>query len=302
MQVFAGASDHENMIALRDYVRDLQSRNITAGQALIDTVHRAAELAAQSDSTGATQRMMLYLEKVVIGESLLSRTTGDYYYGRINGGPANQFGDSGFLPIVRDGSSQFEHAIAGLVIGNRFWALGDAVASFAEWATGDGEQDYELYRRTVDLGRDVDDGSFKALADALSKRLVVNGIVPPTGTGPGTQPLLSVLEEIGVWINDIIDDFNDALSNQFIPFIRNIDPVILDLDGDGVELISADAITIFFDMEGDGRRERTGWISRDDGFLALDANRNGRVDGIDELFGRDGQSVITHPLPKASDL
>jgi Ca2+-binding RTX toxin-like protein len=95
------------------------------------------------------------------------------------------------------------------------------------------------------------------------------------------------------WIDDIIDDFTDAIANQFI---RNIDPIILDLDGDGIEFVSSTDITIFFDMDGDGRRERTGWITADDGFLALDANRNGKVDNIDELFGRDGQSGFAELL------
>ena len=102
----------------------------------------------------------------------------------------------------------------------------------------------------------------------------------------------SILDGLA-WSADAIASFARALANQFI---RNIDPIILDLDGDGVEFLSSTDITIFFDMDGDGRRERTGWITADDGFLALDANRNGKVDNIDELFGRDGQSGFAELL------
>lgn len=37
--------------------------------------------------------------------------------------------------------------------------------------------------------------------------------------------------------------------------------------------------------EARGFRERTGWLKGDDGFLVLDANGNGRVDDISEMFG-----------------
>lgn len=60
-------------------------------------------------------------------------------------------------------------------------------------------------------------------------------------------------------------------------------PVVLDLDGDGVELISLDQSRTRFDFDGDGVRERGGWIGRDDGVLALDRNGDGRIAGIAEI-------------------
>jgi hypothetical protein len=63
------------------------------------------------------------------------------------------------------------------------------------------------------------------------------------------------------------------------------DPLVLDLDGDGVELIPLAASTTNFDFDGDGFKERTGWVKPDDGFLFIDANGNGKVDGLSELFG-----------------
>jgi Ca2+-binding RTX toxin-like protein len=85
------------------------------------------------------------------------------------------------------------------------------------------------------------------------------------------------------------------------PLLRLIDPLILDLDGDGIELSAlgvsgqAGASTVFFDFDGDGFKERMGWVSADDGMLALDRNNNGLIDDGSELFGqpaRDGYEVL----------
>jgi hypothetical protein len=60
-------------------------------------------------------------------------------------------------------------------------------------------------------------------------------------------------------------------------------PVVLDLDGDGIELIDIAASKARFDVDGDGVRERIGWAGRDDGMLALDRNGNGRIDDFSEV-------------------
>lgn len=63
-------------------------------------------------------------------------------------------------------------------------------------------------------------------------------------------------------------------------------PVVLDLDGDGVELLSRTGrgrSQTSFDWDGDGRRDRTGWVGRDDGFLVYDRNGDGTVTEASEL-------------------
>ena len=60
-------------------------------------------------------------------------------------------------------------------------------------------------------------------------------------------------------------------------------PVVLDLDGDGVELVSLEDSTAFYDIDGDGYRERMGWVSPDDGLLAYDKNGDGVISGREEL-------------------
>lgn len=67
---------------------------------------------------------------------------------------------------------------------------------------------------------------------------------------------------------------------------RNVfDPLVLDLDGDGIETTAeAGASGVRFDFEGDGIKTPTGWVSADDGLLVLDRNNNGSIDNGSELF------------------
>ncbi|WP_155524580.1 hypothetical protein [Oleisolibacter albus] len=63
---------------------------------------------------------------------------------------------------------------------------------------------------------------------------------------------------------------------------QKTDPLILDLDGDGVETVAPGKI---FDIDGDGRLDATAWTGSSDALLALDRNGNGRIDNGTELFG-----------------
>jgi len=66
---------------------------------------------------------------------------------------------------------------------------------------------------------------------------------------------------------------------------RLLDPIVVDVDGDGVELLARADASVFFDMDGDGIKELTGWVGKDDAFLSIDANNNGIIDNINELVG-----------------
>ncbi|MGD7209703.1 calcium-binding protein [Ralstonia pseudosolanacearum] len=66
------------------------------------------------------------------------------------------------------------------------------------------------------------------------------------------------------------------------------DPLVLDLDGDGIETTTTrDGTVILFDHDGDGVKTGTGWVKPDDGWLVLDRNGNGAIDSGRELFGVD---------------
>ena len=78
-------------------------------------------------------------------------------------------------------------------------------------------------------------------------------------------------------------------------------PVIIDLDGDGIE-INIDG-TVSFDVDADGFLERGAWVDEDDGFLVLDLNSDGsrgsgdgKIDQARELafslWGEEGDTDL----------
>lgn len=74
-------------------------------------------------------------------------------------------------------------------------------------------------------------------------------------------------------------------------------PLVLDLDGDGIELTTWLTATTntFFDIDNDGFAEQTAWVGADDGLLARDLNENGTIDNAGELFGSatvDGFAIL----------
>lgn len=66
--------------------------------------------------------------------------------------------------------------------------------------------------------------------------------------------------------------------------LQQADPIVIDLDGDGLEVSSA-ANGVNFDITGDGVPEQTAFPTGGDGFLVFDRNGNGIIDSGRELFG-----------------
>lgn len=66
---------------------------------------------------------------------------------------------------------------------------------------------------------------------------------------------------------------------------KTVSPIIIDLDGDGVETVGVNTGHSYFDYDGDGLQERTGWANADDGLLVRDIDKNGQIDNGRELFG-----------------
>ncbi|MCU7837462.1 MAG: hypothetical protein KZQ83_19750 [gamma proteobacterium symbiont of Taylorina sp.] len=66
--------------------------------------------------------------------------------------------------------------------------------------------------------------------------------------------------------------------------IKKSDPLALDLNGDGLQTTGVKN-GVMFDINGDGKQEKTSFITGGDAFLAYDRNGNGVIDGAKELFG-----------------
>ncbi|MBP6014326.1 MAG: AHH domain-containing protein [Alphaproteobacteria bacterium] len=95
----------------------------------------------------------------------------------------------------------------------------------------------------------------------------------------------------GASLESIKRYLNLALKAGFGTCIIGTDPLVIDVDGDGVELTSSQ--TTYFDMNGDGWAERTTWVRGGDGFLVMDINANGKIDNITEMFGNATTSALT---------
>lgn len=115
---------------------------------------------------------------------------------------------------------------------------------------------------------------------------VVNGeLVVPSGIS-----LLqgSPTHQVADWVDGVADAW--ALS-------QNVgSPLVLDLDGDGVELVSLTNTAISWNIDADDFSEASGWVAADDGFLAIDLNGDGIVTDHSELFGdlvTDGFTVLS---------
>ena len=61
------------------------------------------------------------------------------------------------------------------------------------------------------------------------------------------------------------------------------DPLIFDLDNDGIELLSTKE-KVLFDVDVDGDLEITGWTAPDDGLLVMDLNNDGLINDMSEVF------------------
>ncbi len=93
-------------------------------------------------------------------------------------------------------------------------------------------------------------------------------------------------ENVGDFIGDVICDlfgYEDANYGNASTVIR-YDPLVIDLDGDGFELLSVKD-GVYFDEDARGLVEKTEWVAADDALLAIDLNGDGIINDGSELFG-----------------
>ena len=62
------------------------------------------------------------------------------------------------------------------------------------------------------------------------------------------------------------------------------DPLVLNLAGGQVHTTGLDGSTVSFDMQGNGNKVKTAWITPDEGFLVRDTNGDGTINSIAEMF------------------
>lgn len=71
----------------------------------------------------------------------------------------------------------------------------------------------------------------------------------------------------------------------------NIDPLLIDLSGRGIEVTSYKDNMVMFDIDGDGFLEETGWAGPNTGILVVDLNGNGIIDNIKEIVSEKFEGI-----------
>lgn len=130
-----------------------------------------------------------------------------------------------------------------------------------------------------------DDGDFTGRINTLLDGLRELGLVTfgPIGQGQGGAAPAG-----GKTAQFSSESFSFQLEFSFqyerTEVVQESDPIVFDLDGDGVELTSYKNGAAF-DITATGRNTTTAFVTGGDAFLALDRNRNGFIDDGSELFG-----------------
>ncbi len=120
-------------------------------------------------------------------------------------------------------------------------------------------------------------------------------------TTPGAERTAGILiGELFIEFNNLLaddqpkgwfTDFHKTLLGDYLKamtgtaYYQGVDPLVLDLDGDGLELTGLSSVSPRFDLDGDNFAEATGWVASDDGLLVRDLDGNGTIDDVSELFG-----------------
>jgi len=188
------------------------------------------------------------------------------------------------------------------------------ISPIGAYVTAPGAALVTLYKATVDVQEQhkVEVGDLLNIAGnglsfaggALAVAGVGAAITLPLAAGGIAVAVLGMVANQNAWVvNDVGTAWHGStasiygnvspttnttfLSSQTASPLR-VDPLILDLDNDGLETLGINSNDpILFDHNGNGVKTGTGWVKSDDAFLVLvlDRNGNGSIDNGRELFG-----------------
>ena len=96
----------------------------------------------------------------------------------------------------------------------------------------------------------------------------------PTALTAATHTYVAKIKSSGAYI---------GTSNTFSVVVAAT-PLVLDLNGDGVQTVSAEQ-GVEFDLLATGTKQTVGWVDKHDGLLAMDLNGDGQINSGAELFG-----------------
>lgn len=160
------------------------------------------------------------------------------------------------------------------------------------WTGEREEYDYGSTQAVTTAGalQNYADGTAAVALNASYREWYEGNWGDPRGSGAGYY---RTYQETTSYVVTIVSQDASGLRSDPIRVIcdlyaKYLGPVVLDLDRNGLSLIANAASTTQFDMDGDGARERTGWVGSGDGLLVLDRNHDGRIDsGAEISFAAD---------------
>jgi hypothetical protein len=178
-------------------------------------------------------------------------------------------------------------------IDNSLLNSGNTLSSTSNNATAD---DGDFVNGTVISG-----GDYSVLMQSvnLNENGLINNVMSGTASDvfrPGAFTLAdtNLITTFNNTINQINSDpVSSTFNNHFAglttlhyqaPNVQNIDPLVLDLNDNGVELISFADSNVTFDVDNDGFVESTGWVAGTDGILVEDKNQDGIINDITETI------------------
>ncbi len=94
------------------------------------------------------------------------------------------------------------------------------------------------------------------------------------------SPIENIRNKTNAVITPPISDGGDKINQAN----RTSSPIIIDLDGNGVDTLSLND-GVYFDHTGNGFMILTGWVAPCDGLLVRDINGDGEINNGGELFG-----------------
>lgn len=149
----------------------------------------------------------------------------------------------------------------------------DIYAQGSNLMCSDNPADKAEMRKVVNTDKDRD-AKLPAWAKDCIDAKVVNG---------------NFVESDDAW--DVLKKFTineGSCEKEVIKFItQNLNissPIVINLDGKGIETVSLFDSTVSFDLTGRGE-QHSAWIKPSSGFLVLDRDGNERIDSVHEMFG-----------------
>lgn len=172
--------------------------------------------------------------------------------------------------------------------------------------------DYQYYRIDAydpDLGRwrnrDPRDFKFELTQNPAAGTVTMNSpwtwegngfIFDAIGDGTGR----SITSDISIKVSPRYVNSNNSLSSiARLPLTYRYDPIVIDLNNDGLSFFDIEETNVAFDANVDGVKERVSWVKPTEGILAWDYNSDNKITNFNEL---EFWSYVQPLDPHRSDL